>query len=311
MSKRMDYELTPAEQELIATLPAPPELAEIRVSNVWIVEWLPSNETTTGRALHDWMHERRQGWSAYFSCESKSEVVAAISAATERARNDNLRPVLHLESHGGEFGLQGPNGSGGTELLTWDELTEHFQALNVATGCNLVVVVAACIGFAGIKALQRGPRAPAVALVGPDAVVMPRNLLSGAKEFYRRFMDENPRLSDIAGSASREAGSVTFEWEPFAILAYEALVESLVRSVRPVERVKRVQRVREQMLAEARLTNEEIEAKLCVMPYLPPWQALQQIWDELFMIDIDSENWKRFGLDLKAIVERISSAERE
>lgn len=307
----MDDELTTAEQNLIETLPAPPELAEIRISNVWIVEWLPSNETQTGRMLHDWMNERRHGWSAYFSCNSKSEVVAAISAATERARNDKLRPVLHLESHGGDLGLQGPNGSGGTEMLTWDELTEHLQALNVAAGCNLVVVVAACTGFSGIKALQRGPRAPAVALVGPDAVVMPRNLLSGAKEFYRRVMDEKPRLSDIAESASHEAGSVTFEWEPFAILAYEALVESLVKSVRPAERVKRVQRMREQMLTEARLSNEEIEARLSAIPYLPPWQDLQQIWDELFMIDIEPENRRRFGLDLRAIVERISSAERE
>ncbi|WP_303905267.1 hypothetical protein [Thiohalomonas denitrificans] len=307
----MDDELTTAEQKLLEALPAPPELVEIHVSNVWIVEWLPSNETRTGRMLHDWMNERRQGWSAYFSCNNKNDVVAAISAATERARNDKLRPVLHLESHGGDMGLQGPNGSGGTEMLTWDELTEHLQALNVATGCNLVVVVAACTGFAGIKALQRGPRAPAVVLVGPDAVVMPRNLLAGAKEFYRRFMDENPRLSDIAESASREAGKVNFEWEPFAILAYEALIESLVRSVRPAERAKRVQRMREQMLVEARLTNAEIQAQLGAIPYLPPWPVLQQTWDELFMIDIDPENWKRFGLDLRAIVERISSTERK
>jgi hypothetical protein len=51
----------------------------------------------------------------------------------------------------------------------------------------LVVVVAACVGFAAIQALSQGPRAPAVALVGPDADVAPSNLLWGAKEFYRRI----------------------------------------------------------------------------------------------------------------------------
>ncbi|MGH7965965.1 MAG: hypothetical protein ACRERD_29800 [Candidatus Binatia bacterium] len=57
----MNDELTSAERELIEKLPGPPELAEIRASNVWIVEWLPAGETQTGRMLHDWMKDRREG----------------------------------------------------------------------------------------------------------------------------------------------------------------------------------------------------------------------------------------------------------
>jgi hypothetical protein len=303
----MSDELTTAERELIETLLGPPELAEIRASNVWIVEWLPAEEILTGRILHDWMKERRQEWSAYFSCGSKNDVIAAITKATERAQRCELRPVLHLESHGGNMGLEGPNGSGGTELLAWDELTEPLQELNLATRCNLVVVVAACTGFAGVQALRRGPRAPAVALVGPDAPVMPTNLLWGAKEFYRRWLDEKPRLSDIAESASREAGTVSFEWEPFAILAYDALVECLVRSMRPAERLKRRERVRQRMLSETSLPETEVEARLAVMPPLPPWEGLQQTWDEMFMIDLDPTNGERFGLDLRTIVDRITA----
>lgn len=304
----MSDELTPAEQQLIETLPGPPELAEIRASNVWIVEWLPADETRTGRLLHDWMKERRHGWSAYFSCGSKNDVIAAIERATERAQRSELRPVLHLESHGGDMGLEGPNGSGGTELLVWDEFTEPLQELNLATRCNLVVVVAACTGFAGIQALRRGPRAPAVALVGPDAPVMPSNLLWGAKEFYRRWLDEKPRLTDIAESASREAGTVTFEWEPFAILAYDALVECLVKSMRPAERLKRTENIRHRMLTETDLPETEVEARLAIMPPLPPWEWLQQTWDEMFMIDRDPTNAARFGLDLRTIVARINAA---
>ena len=113
------------------------------------------------------------------------------------------------------------------ELLTWNELTEPLQKLNLVTCCNLVVVVAACIGFAGIKALVRGPKAPAIALVGPDAPIMTSNLLSATKEFYRRWMDDDPKLDEIAISASRAAGTVSFEWEPFAVLAYDAFSEEL------------------------------------------------------------------------------------
>lgn len=305
----MNDELTTAERALIERLPGPPELAEIRASNILIVEWLPTGEIQTGRLLHDWMKQRRRGWSVHFSCGSKKEVLAAITKATEQAKHSELRPVLHLESHGGHLGLEGPNEHGGSERLTWDELTEPLQNLNLATCCNLVVVVVACTGFAGIQALRRGPRAPAVALVGPDAPVNPMNLLWGAKEFYRRWLDEKPRLAEITESASREAGTVSFEWEPFAVIAYDALVGSLIRSMRPDERFKRTQRVRERLLKECGLSESEVEARMAAMPTLPPWQGLQQIWDEMFMIDIEPTNQNRFGLDLRTIVDRITSTD--
>lgn len=204
-------DLTDAERQILESLPAPPPTAEIRATNVWIVEWLPPNELQTGRLLHEWIIDRRPGWSAYYSCRDKAQVIQTIERATARAQHSNLVPVLHLEAHGGDAGIGLPDGS---ELLTWEELTTPLQQLNLATRCNLVVVVAACTGFAGIQALRRGPRAPAIALVGPDAPVMPRNLLCGATEFYRRWTDTNPNLQDIAVSASRAAGTVTFEVEP-------------------------------------------------------------------------------------------------
>jgi hypothetical protein len=159
-------------------------------------------------------------------------------------------PVLHLEAHGDENGLGGPDGNGGMQLLSWDELTEPLQRLNLETCCNLIVVVAACIGFAGIKALVRGPRAPAIALVGPDASIMDSNLLYGTKEIYRRWMDNDPRLDEIVISASRESGTVSFEWEPFVVLAYDALADRLIFSMRQDQQQEQLNRIRQRMLGE-------------------------------------------------------------
>ena len=191
-------------------------------------------------------------------------------------------PVLHLEAHGSEDGLAGPDGSGGQDVLRWDELTGPLQRLNLATRCNLIVVVAACTGFAAIKALTRGPRAPAVALVGPDAEAFARDLLEGTKEFYRRFQDKNAGLRRIVESASQQAGRTTFEPEPFAALFYEAFVEGIIISMR---------------------SNE-----MQLMQVLPT--ISQRIWDEMFMIDLYPENRARFGLDIRPIVDQIARETR-
>ena len=147
----MADDLTDVEREILKSLPGPPATADIRTTNVWIVEWLPPNDRPTGRLLHDWMMERRPGWSAYYSCKNKAQVIHSIERATVRAQQSEMVPVLHLEAHGDEVGLGGPDEGGRSELLTWEELTAPLQELNLATRCNLVIFVAACTGFAGIK----------------------------------------------------------------------------------------------------------------------------------------------------------------
>ena len=297
--------LTKSERDLFQKLPGLPASATVRVSNVWIIEWLSSNEKPTGRLLHEWMDSLRPGWSAYSMCTTKQEVILAVERATNRAKQSAMVPVLHLEAHGNEFGLA-PSNANNAEFLRWDELTEPLQALNMATRCNLIVVIAACTGFAGILALVGGPRAPAVALVGFDAEVMPSNLLEGTKEFYRRWMNGNTELEEIAASASQQAG-ILFEPEPFATLAYESMVEQQIISMRPREQRLRIERIRQQMLAETQFSAADIEHRLKHLPSILPAVKLQQIWDEMFMIDLYPENRERFGVDMSAIIELIVS----
>lgn len=203
-----DDELTDAERTFIDALPGPPTFANVRTTNVWIVEWLSPEETHTGLKLHEWMKQRRAGWSIYCPCQTKADVLAAIKRAEDRAKTTATAPVLHIESHGGTDGLTSSSASD-AEWLTWEELTVPLQRLNLATQCNLILVVAACVGYAAVQAFNRGPRAPAIALVGPDANVTASNLLEGAKELYRRWPDTRG-LTEIVESASREMGEVHF-----------------------------------------------------------------------------------------------------
>ena len=302
--------LTDVEQALFDSLPGPPLEAVIKSTKIWVIEWLPTSDKRTGRLLHEWMQERRPGWSNYSECASKLEVVSSIERATNLAKNSRTIPVLHLEAHGDKngLGLRGPDANGGMELLSWDELTEPLQRLNLETRCNLIVVVAACIGFAGIQALVRGPRAPAIALVGPDALINDTSLLYGTKEIYRRWMDNDPRLDEIAISASREAGTVSFEWEPFAVLAYDALAERLIFSMRQDQQRMQVNRIRQRMLEENKWSTAEIEDRQLLSQSLQT-TLIQQLWDKMFMIDLYPENRERFEVNWSEIVDLVLSSQ--
>jgi hypothetical protein len=284
-------------------------MARIQTTNAWIIEWLDPQYQKTGRLLHDWLQDRRPGWSAYVPCKSKADVLAAIERATVRAQQSRIRPLLHLEAHGDKFGLS-PNELGPTEVLTWEELADPLQQLNLVAACNLVVLVAACTGFAGIKAFFRGPRAPAVVLVGPTDRIVEGDLLRGTKEFYRRWCDAEPRLSDIVESASREVGPARFEVEPFAVLAFEAVAQTLLVSLRADERERRADVYRQRMRASREFSDSEIERRLSLLPAIPPAEVLQEEWDRLFMIDLWPENRGKFGVDMTLVRNCLLGGER-
>jgi hypothetical protein len=294
-----DGDLTDAELRLLRTLPGPPPRAEIRTTNVWIIEWLFPDDQKTGKLLHDWMQERRPGWSAYSSCRSEADVIEAIERATVRARQSGMIPVLHIEAHGDEVGLGGPHTGGSAGLITWDELADPLQRLNLMTRCNLGVFVAACTGFAAIMTFTRGPRAPAAWLVGPDDTVTQADLLRGTKEFYRRWIDKVPRLSDIAASASLETEPVALEPESFALIAFESLAQCLIISMHPNHLYHHIDHIGRYIQGAGVIerTNADLSSISIAM--------FQQSWDKLFMIDLYPENRQRFGVDMSTVIKMV------
>jgi hypothetical protein len=95
------------------------------------------------------------------------------------------------------------------------------------------------------------------------------------------MMDEKPELSALVSSASNEAGT-SFEIEPFAVLAYDAMAITLIIALRD-PKVDRTQLSR----------------------------LYQWAWDEMFMLDLYPANRKRFGVDVAAIVSTVDSVKSE
>lgn len=135
---------------------------------------------------------------------------------------------------------------------------------------------------------------------------MPADLLEGTKEFYRRLRDENANLQLSSVSASQQAGTVRFETEPFVTLFHEAFIEGAILAMRPNGIQGQIERLEAMARAEPRTVDKSVEINVLKLETIRPI-VMQQIWDQMFMIDLYPENKSRFGLDLRAIVERISA----
>jgi hypothetical protein len=292
--------LTPGEKKLVGTLPRPRAQAPLHLGSVAIVEWLNPDEPHTGRRLHDYLEAIRPGWSTYQSCQSAREVLEAIRAVTEQARTTGTNPVLHIEAHGAEDGLQGPYSTGGREGLSWPQLMEPLQALNIVTCCNLIVFFAACTGIAGLQAMAYGDRAPALAAIGPADVIGSNQLLLASKEFYRELKAGKRTLEGIVECAS-EAGGQDFFVEPLMEMVYDVMVEHMVLSLRPDVWERQLDRVRLKMREVTQFDDVEIDRRLRELPRLRSAEY-QLAWDQMFMIDLYSENRIRFSLDMRAVV---------
>ncbi|WP_449302121.1 hypothetical protein [Pseudoxanthomonas mexicana] len=299
MENFLSDDLSPQERALLEDLPKLQPVAHVNTTNVWIVEWLQDAERRTGTELHAWLEAKRGGWSHLVACKQRTDVFSAIQEAATFARRHNARPILHIEAHGNEDGLEGPNIDGELEFITWDEITPYLRELNFSTNCNLILVCAACKGIASMLSASSGDRIPCLAVIGPDSNVNPTPLLNAMKELYRAWMNG---LLDL-DAPSREMAPASLEIESMALLSYESFMEYVIRATRPgprAETAEKLAKVLERMGKPYDQSLSQVNGQISLLP-----RRMQRAWQRLFMMDLDSENRERFGFDVKAAIWKI------
>jgi hypothetical protein len=88
----------------------------------------------------------------YVRVSTLADLETGISSLVEEAQNSALKPWLHLEGHGSadESGFQFASGT----HCSWNQLKELITPLNVATGLNLLLILATCFGGSFARAIR-------------------------------------------------------------------------------------------------------------------------------------------------------------
>lgn len=149
-----------------------------RFNQILVVDSIPTGEYNTARRLFEDLEAYATAYPPspavrYMRVENAAEFFQCILMTKDNAEHRDVVPMLHIECHGDEDGFQFADGS----LADWDELKVPITELNVATGLNLMVAVAACTGGALAKVMRMGDRAPFWGLIGPT-----RTLTAGELE---------------------------------------------------------------------------------------------------------------------------------
>lgn len=163
-----------------------------RVNSVAILDAIPEGELNTARRLREDLRDISSNFAydlqvRYVRVDTITDLEAGISSLLIEARTNALQPWLHLEGHGlvDESGFQLANGS----HCSWNQLKEIIAPLNVATGLNLILILATCFGGSFASAIQTIDRAPVLGLIGPTRDVTAGLLESGFPAFYRTFFE--------------------------------------------------------------------------------------------------------------------------
>lgn len=281
-----------------------PKLSKLsaEVNGIAIVEWLHDRDRRTGRELYEWAKATFEELPlVYVSCSTRDDFFEALAAIEKKARAEQINYIVQIEAHGGDEGYEGPGLEGALELVHWDELRAPLVALNTAMRCNLVLISAACWGHAALLSSAEGPRAAFLGIVGFSSTVQPKSILEASKEFYRATLKERMNLESAVDSARRELeADEGIEFDIFPKMAYESLVGAIVPKFTPEweEQVRAAHfrhRGEEIGIAEVRILRK---------------QVVQQMWNELFMVDLYPENTGRFEFDASEFCDFVESRVR-
>ena len=118
------------------------------------------------------------------SVNSKLEFLGALETIRRAEVMQLANPVIHLEMHGNENGLEINN----SEIVSWQELQFFLLQLNGICGNNLFVTMATCKGGYIHKTINPSMWTPFWGFVGPFEEVTGAEILANYSPFYDEFL---------------------------------------------------------------------------------------------------------------------------
>jgi hypothetical protein len=255
-------------------------------SKISIVQSLHIGDMRTGRRLREEMKD------------SKLINNQILEIEIFDITNSGRFPVLHIECHGSKAGIVLADRS----TVTWAELKPALININVATRCNLLVILGACYGGYLGEVMQPVDRAPFWGMIGPTAEVFPEELLFGFKAFYSRFfasLSGDESLEALLSFQLRQGGYTFTSAGGFFKTVYAGYLANYCTPGELDKRAKRMSRSIKKSGALSRPSKGALKRTL----RRTEESYYRKYYEKFFMVDLYPENAKRFDVPFSEVKE--------
>lgn len=159
-------------------------IREFLLSKFYLIESLSSNEIKTGRRLYEELiHHNYEVVKQYMPVDNKPALFDAIEHVKAEAQTQGHYPIIHLEMHGSEEGIQFSSG----DVVHWPELYHRLMEINTLVRNNLVLTLAVCRGAFLSEITHPTNRSPFLGLIAPVNEAFNTDLLRGFTAFYQEL----------------------------------------------------------------------------------------------------------------------------
>ncbi|TCD46822.1 hypothetical protein [Chlorobium sp. N1] len=279
-------------------------MPSIHFSSVVILESLAKNKT--GRQLYEdlrpiTIQADRDIDIKYFEVDSKEALLTQLHSIEQDANKDDW-PILHIECHGLDdtTGISLANG----DSLSWAELKPYLTAINIATQCNLLVVMAACYGGHMVQIIQPVERAPCLAMLSPTKEIYFDEILKPLTTFYRELfnsLDLNAALIKLYSYPIVNGGYYFQTADDF----FKSIYVGYIKGCADQKGFKIKDRAKNIYLELKRSANPSPVGIGAIKKMLKQTQPVffKSYYERFFMIDIYPSNKSRFDITYDKILE--------
>lgn len=161
---------------------------KIKEFGLVIVESLRETDKKTGTLLHNQLLKYKKFQESNFSSflhivKNKEELFQTLDEIIDKMKINTLFPILHLEMHGFEDGIQ----LSSNEIVVWDELLPKFREINILLLNSLTVMMSMCKGITLAFDIDTSNRAPFGLIIGTTRDISEIELLNGYEVFYNNY----------------------------------------------------------------------------------------------------------------------------
>ncbi len=279
-------------------------------SKIYIIESLGAGEVLTGEILHKTIeHQIKENnlpiATVLRRCASADEFFVALKEAYEDASLRNEYPWIHIESHGRA------SGDGivlsNDEFIGWNDLKPILTDINLATKCNLMLVMSACNGAFLGEILQPTDRAPCWGVIGPTKEVYPDDLMAIFRSLYTELLStldgDKALISLFMAAKSRDVDPLIILAMDLFKKAYAGYFESHCTDK---EYWKRAKIVRNQLPKEQK--NQSTIQDIVQLFKKQESSFFEEHKNKFFMCDLFPENITRFPITFADVKPNLLSA---